>query len=68
MKAPPCFDDTETKRMVRKICESHNIDADLLKDLCELIVEHSGSGRRFGIAAEVEVIIDRFNIRNVKES
>jgi hypothetical protein len=36
MKAPPCFDDPETKRVVKQICEQHRVDSELLKDLCEM--------------------------------
>lgn len=63
MKVPPCFEDVETKRIIRKICDEHSIDDVLLKDLCELISEHSGSGRRFGIDAEIAGCIDRFSER-----
>jgi hypothetical protein len=52
MKAPPCFDDPDTKRLIRQICEEHNIDGELLKDLCELVNVYSGSGRRFGLDNE----------------
>lgn len=63
MKAPPCFDDPETKRLIKQICEEHRIDGQLLKDLCELVNEYSGSGRRFGLDAEIADIIERFNQR-----
>lgn len=64
MKAPPCFDDPETKRMIRQICEEHRIDGELLKDLCELVNQYSGSGRRFGLDDELSAIINRFISRN----
>ena len=64
MKAPPCFEDSETKRIIREICEQHTIDAELLKDLCELVGEFSGVGRRFGVDAEIAGIIDRFITRS----
>ncbi len=63
MKAPPCFDDPETKRIIREICDQHAIDIELLKDLCELIAEHSGSGRRFGLPEDIDTIITRFITR-----
>jgi molybdate-binding protein len=65
MKAPPCFDDPETKRMIERICEEHQIDGELLKDLCELINNHSGSGRRFGLDDEISASITRFLTRNI---
>jgi hypothetical protein len=64
MKAPPCFEDSETKRIIREICDQHAIDSELLKDLCELVSEYSGSGRRFGLDAEIAGIIDRFLTRS----
>ena len=66
MKAPPCFDDPESKKIIRSICEQHRIDMDLLKDLCEIVNVHAGSGRRFGLPEDIEAILDRF-IKNSKE-
>ena len=60
MKAPPCFDDPETRKLIKQICVNNSIDHELLKDLCELVNEHSGSGRRFGLPAEIDAVIDRF--------
>jgi hypothetical protein len=60
MKAPPCFEDAECKRIIRNICETHNIEIDLLKDLCELVNVHAGSGRRFGLHEDIETVLDRF--------
>ena len=64
MKAPPCFEDSETKRIIREISEQHSIDSELLKDLCELVSEFSGVGRKFGVDAEIAGIIDRFLTRS----
>ena len=67
MKAPPCFEDPESKKIIRKICEQHRIDVDLLKDLCDIVNERAGSGKRFGLPEEIEAVLDRF-IKNAKES
>ncbi len=64
MKAPPCFDDPETRKIIRQICEQHGIDTELLKDLCELMNEYSGAGRRFGLPDEIDGIINRFLTRS----
>lgn len=64
MKVPPCFDDPETKRLIGRICEQHQIDGELLKDLCELVNHYSGSGRRFGLDDEIGAIITRFTTRH----
>jgi hypothetical protein len=63
MKVPPCFEDPETKKIIRQICNEHGIDMELLKDLCELMNEYSGSGRRFGLPDEIDSIINRFFVR-----
>jgi hypothetical protein len=60
MKAPPCFEDAESKRIIRQICEDHRIDIDLLKDICELVQERAGEGKRVGIDAEISDILSRF--------
>jgi hypothetical protein len=67
MKAPPCFEDSESKKIIRTICEQHRIDIDLLKDLCEIVNVHAGSGRRFGLPEDIEAVLDRF-IKDGKES
>jgi hypothetical protein len=64
MKAPPCFDDPDTKRIVRQICEQHRIDSELLKDLSELVNHYSGSGKRFGLDDEIAGILTRFLSRS----
>ena len=50
--------------MIRQICEEHLIDGELLKDLCELVNQYSGSGRRFVLDDELSAIINRFISRN----
>lgn len=68
MKAPPCFEDTETKRIVKKICDEFRIDIDLLKDICELVQERSGEGRKFGVDAEISDVLSRFINQRASES
>lgn len=63
MKGPPCFDDPETKRLIRELCERHRIDIDLLKALCEVIQEGSGFARHHGVDAEIANCIDQFLAR-----
>lgn len=67
MKAPPCFEDPESQKIIRKICEQHRIDMQLLKDLCEIVNVHAGSGRRFGLPEDIETVLDQF-IKNGRES
>jgi|GEM_PF-1898754 len=68
MKAPPCFEDTETKRVVKKICDEFRIDIDLLKDICELVQERTGEGRKFGVDAEISDVLSRFINQRASES
>lgn len=67
MKAPPCFEDPESKKIIRIICDQYRIDIDLLKDLCDIVNEYAGSGRRFGLVEELEAAIDRFS-KTTRES
>jgi hypothetical protein len=66
MKALPCFDDEESKTVIRDLCEEHRIDMLLLKDLSELIQQHSGSGRKHEIDLDIALCIDRFLERKPK--
>lgn len=60
MKAPPCFDDPESKKVIKELSEKHRIDITLLKDLCEIIQQCSGSARKCHIDAEIALCLDRF--------
>jgi hypothetical protein len=60
MKPPPCFEETETRRQIDALCKQNDIDMMLLKDLCEVVQQHSGSGRREGITSEITDCIERF--------
>jgi len=60
MNYPPCFQDSEAKKEIERLCRENNIDILLLKDLCELLNEYSGMGRKEGVIQDIEDIIDRF--------
>ena len=60
MNLPPCFEEPESKKVIKELCEENKIDAKLLKDLCEVVLEYSGSGRKEGIPADITNCIDRF--------
>ena len=64
MKNPPCFHNPESKKEIRRLCAEHKIDEILLKDLCEILLGHAGSGRKDGIHYEITDCIDRFIDRN----
>jgi uncharacterized phage protein gp47/JayE len=63
MKPLPAFEDPETKKLIQALCAEHQIDAALLKDLCEVMQEHSGSGRKHDVDADIAGCIDRFLAR-----
>lgn len=60
MNMPACFQEPESKKVIKELCEANKIDADLLKDLCEVVLSYSGSGRKEGIPADITDCIDRF--------
>lgn len=64
MNVPPCFQEPEARRLISNLCEQNKIDTTLLKDLCEILVNFSGSGRKEGIQADLTDCIDRFIIRS----
>jgi len=67
MKVPPCFEDAEARRIIRRICDENRVDDTLLKDLCEIALEHSGSAKRFGIDDQIADAVSRFIERNKED-
>jgi hypothetical protein len=67
MKTPACFDDNETREIIKSLCRRHKIDIELLADLCDRIEDHSGSGRKDGIISEITECIDLFLSRSGEE-
>jgi len=66
MNVPPSFQDPEAKRVIAALCDDNSIDTTLLKDLCEVVHNYSGSGRADGVIADVTDCIDRFIARQEK--
>lgn len=66
MRELPCFTDREAKKIIDHLCQEYNVDVILLKDLCELMQEHSGSGRREGVVEQFNSTIDRFMSRTTE--
>ena len=60
MRPPPCFEDRETKKRLEAICATNQIDTDLLVELCEVVYDYSGSGRREGVTADINTAIESF--------
>ncbi len=63
MKAPPCFEDPDTRKAIEAVCKRSNIDLRLLKDLCEVVQSYSGSGRAEGVTVDITQCIDGFVAR-----
>jgi hypothetical protein len=63
MKPLPAFEDPETKKLIHSLCQEHQIDAALLKDLCDVMLSHSGAGRKNDVDADIAACIDRFLAR-----
>ncbi len=64
MSLPACFSDKEAKKVIQKLCKENEIDVLLLQDLCEVFIQFSGAGRKDGVVAEFNTIIDRFSKRS----
>ena len=60
MKPLPAFEDQETKKLIQTLCQETQIDMTLLKDLCEVMQGHSGSGRKETVNGDIAGCIDRF--------
>lgn len=60
MKAPPCFEDPEARKSIESICRTNRLDSRLLRELCEIVVRYSGSGRAEGITTDITQCIDGF--------
>jgi hypothetical protein len=63
MKPLPAFEDSETKKLIQDICKEHQIDVTLLKDLCEVMQGHTGSGRKHDVDSDIAGCLDRFLAR-----
>lgn len=63
MRELPCFTDESSKSLIKGLCEGNDVDLTLIVDLCEVMLEYSGSGRREGIVEQFNQVIDRFLIR-----
>jgi hypothetical protein len=57
---PNCFRDPEAVAILREVCEKHDVDESLLRELCGLTDEFAGSGRRHGITENIQGMIDEF--------
>ncbi len=63
MKPLPAFEDSETKKLIQEICKESQVDVPLLKDLCEVMQGHTGSGRKHDVDSDIAGCLDRFLAR-----
>jgi hypothetical protein len=64
LKPLPAFEDLETKRLILELCHEYEIDVPLLRNLCEVMQGHSGSGRKHDVDADLAGCLDRFIARH----
>ena len=64
MKPLPAFEDVETKKLIKELCRSHKVDDGLIKDLSEVVQNHSGSGRKHDVDADIASCLDRFILKH----
>jgi hypothetical protein len=63
MRTPACFEDRDTRAIIDELCQRHNVDIQLIIDLCDVVEKFSGSGRKEGLASDVSTCIDTFLAR-----
>lgn len=66
MRPPPCFDDAEARKVMDTICRANTVDVALIRDACEVVLKHSGTGRADGVNEDVTQCIDGF-IRRLEQ-
>ena len=64
MSHPQWSDDERARPIVQSVCIEHEVDVDLLRDLCQLYEEYAGSGRPHGIRSDIQARIDSFISRH----
>lgn len=63
MRTPACFEDRDTRAIIDELCRRHNVDIQLITDLCDVVEKFSGSGRKDGLASDISTSIDSFLTR-----
>ena len=65
MRTPACFEDRDTRAIIDELCRRHNVDLQLIIELCEVVEKFSGSGRKEGLASDISTSIDAFLTRSL---
>ena len=64
MRTPACFEDRETRDIIDDLCRRHNVDLQLIVELCDVVEKLSGSGRKEGLNSDISTSIDAFLARH----
>jgi hypothetical protein len=64
MRTPACFEDRDTRAIIDELCHRHNVDIQLIIELCDVVEKFSGSGRKEGLASDISTCIDAFLARS----
>ncbi len=56
----PLLADKKAKNILQKLCQEHNINLDLLRNLIEIQRDNLGRGRQVGISHEFSAAISDF--------
>lgn len=57
---PACFRDPEALAILQTICQKNGHSVALLKDLYQVVMKYSGSGRPDGINDEIGSVLDAY--------
>lgn len=68
MKKIPCLCDREARTIIRRACNKHGLDTELVNDVVAIVQSRSGEGRRFGINEDFESALQRFSERRGREA
>jgi hypothetical protein len=63
MRRPACFEDRDTRAIIEDLCRRHNVDLQLIEELCDVVEKFSGSGRKEGLVSDISTSIDAFLTR-----
>ncbi len=63
MRTPACFEDKDTRKIIEELCRRHNVDLQLIEELCDVVQKQSGL-RKEGMAGDISTCIDSFLSRS----
>jgi hypothetical protein len=63
MRTPACFEDKDTRKIIEELCRRHNVDLQLIEELCDAVQKQSGL-RKEGMASDISTCIDGYLSRS----